>query len=373
MAWICLATALVLLAIAFRIAVRRVAAPRLPPPLEDSPPTLALLPMRDEEHNAAGCVTSVLAQTARPRVRVIDDGSSDRTTERVRELQPGCDRLEIVSAGDLPSGWRGKVHALSVGFAGSVEPWVLLVDADSRLEPEALARAHAAAAAHRLDGISIAGRQATASAGEGLLVPDVFALLDAMLGDWEKSARGDGPPVASGTFILFRRAALEAAGGFEAIRGATIDDVELFRVLRRGGFRTAFWRDQVLLCVRMYEGLGPAVTGWRRSLGSLFAERPFAAGLGLGACWLPLGVLAAALVSGAPAAAGLLWAAGAASSALVRVTSCARVWPALLFPLGSFLLGSTLALGLLDRRRGRLTSWKGREILLGALPDRGRS
>lgn len=369
MFWLCLASALVFLAAAARVAARRLCAPRLPSPLVDAPATLALLPMRDEEANAAACVTSVLGQTSRARVRVIDDGSTDRTAAVVREIHPEG-RLDVVAAGPLPSGWRGKVHALHVGLEGSAEPWVLLVDADSRPAPDLLARTHAAAAAHGLDGISIAGCQETRTAGEAVLVPAVFALLDALLGDWRRSSRGDGPPVASGTFLLVRRAALEAAGGFEAIRESTIDDVDLFRALRRAGFRTGFWRSQELLRIRMYDGLSRAIAGWRRSLGALFAERPAVAAASLLACWAPPALLAAALAAGALSAAALAWAAGAAGSALVRFTGRAALWPAFLHPLDSALLGYTLTLGLLDHRRRRLAPWKGREIrLAGPIGD----
>src|SRR4029453_8942799 len=101
-------------------------------------------------------------------------------------------------------------------------------------QPELLARAHAAVRNSGLDAISIAGRQ-EARGGEAILMPVVFALLDAMLGDWRRAARGDGPPVANGQFILVRRAALEAAGGMAAVRGETLDPVALAREPPAGG------------------------------------------------------------------------------------------------------------------------------------------
>ncbi|MGE5233767.1 MAG: glycosyltransferase [Acidobacteriota bacterium] len=359
-----LATALALLGGALLVALRRGAAPALPAPLVDPPPTLALLPMRDEEANAVDCAAAVLKQTARPRVRVIDDGSRDRTVELLRALQVGQPRLELLAADPLSPGWRGKVNALATGTRGAAEPWLLLVDADARLEPELLARAHAALAAHRLDALSVAGEQAAGSFGEALLVPAVFGLLDGLLGDWRRAASGDGPPVASGTFVLVRRAALEASGGFAAIRTATIDDVALFRSLRAHGYRTAFWRAQELLRVRMYDGVGAAIAGWRRNFGAIFAGRPLAAAVGLLACFLPAATLVATLLAGAWLAAATLWLGGALASAVLRATGRSRLWPALLYPLGGLLLGATLALGLADRRRGALTRWKGREIRL---------
>lgn len=367
-----LAVGLVRLALAVLVAVRRRAAPPLPPPAPQPPPTVALLPMRDEAANAVDCIAAVLAQTARPRVRAIDDGSRDQTAELLRGLAVGEPRLELLAADSPPPGWRGKVNAMATGLRGTTEPWVLLVDADARLAPELLARAHAAAAAHGLDGVSIAGAQLAGGAGEALLVPAVFALLDLLLGDWRRAAFGDGPAVASGTFVLVRRAALEASGGFAAVRDATIDDVELFRVLRRHGFRTAFWRAPDQLEVRMYEGLAAALAGWRRNLAAIFAGRPAAAAASLAACFLPALLLTLCLVRWRLVAAGLLWASGALAGLVCRATSRSPRWPALLFPLDDLLLGGALALALLDRRRGRLTSWKGRSIELSEVAASGR-
>ena len=81
-------------------------------------------------------------------------------------------------------GGSGKVNALASGFQGVATPWALLTDADTRHQPELLARAHAAAAEHRLDALSLSGRQLTAGLGESLLTPAAYALLDRMLGTW---------------------------------------------------------------------------------------------------------------------------------------------------------------------------------------------
>ncbi|MGH9362230.1 MAG: hypothetical protein ACRD2T_09955, partial [Thermoanaerobaculia bacterium] len=59
-----------------------------------------------------------------------------------------------------------------------------------------------------------------------------------------------------------------------------------------------------------------------------------------------------------------LWTAGAAASALLRIGSGhAPAW-GLLWPADALLLAAVLALGAVDYRRGRLVSWKGREMRL---------
>jgi hypothetical protein len=250
-----------------------------------------------------------------------------------------------------------------VGVVGVATPWLLLVDADARHAPELLARALAAAAAYRLDGVSVAGWQEARGLGENLLVPPVFALLDAVLGDWRAAADGSGPAVASGQFLLVRRELVERAGGFAAIRTDTLDDVAMVRALRRAGGRTGFLRAPDLLRVRMYQGGGEAWRGWRRNLGELFGARLGApAWTALAVVLLPPLALALALLAGSWVAAALLWSAGAAASMLFRAGSGHRPAWGLLYPCDALALAGALALGVRDRRRGRLASWKGREI-----------
>jgi cellulose synthase/poly-beta-1,6-N-acetylglucosamine synthase-like glycosyltransferase len=350
-----------LLGLALGTEERRRRAPSLPDPLPQSPSTTVLLPVRDERHNVLDCLETLLAQTAVPQVRVVDDGSGDGTAALVERRAAGEPRLTLLSAGPLPPGWRGKVHALAVGARTVDAPWLLLTDADTRHAPDLLARAHAAAASLRLDAVSIAGLQEVRGLGENLLIPAVFALLDTALGDWEAAADGSGPLVANGQFILLRRQAWESAGGFETVRGEPLDDVAIVSRLRAHGFRTGFLRSAGLR-IRMYRGWREAVQGWRRNLGAFLGARWRTLAASLTVLLLPPLALLAALCGGRWVEAVLLWSAGAAASMLLR--SGSRHAPAygLLYPLDALLLATVLLLGTLDRRRGRLASWKGREI-----------
>jgi glycosyltransferase involved in cell wall biosynthesis len=313
------------------------------------------------------CLETLLAQTAAPRVRVVDDSSTDGTFALVERRATGEPRLELLAAGPLPAGWRGKVHALRVGWQGIEAPWVLLTDADARHAPHLLARAHAAAAERRLDAVSIAGFQEVRGPGESLLVPAVFALLDAQLGDWEAAAESLGPPVANGQFILLRREAWDSCGGFEPIRGESLDDVAIASRLRSFGFRTGFLRSPDLR-VRMYRGTAEALRGWRRNLGGLLGVVPGRAAAVVTAVLLPPLALLGFLLCGLWIEALLLWTAGAAASMLLRSGSGHAPLHGLLFPLDALLLAIVLLLGVVDRRRGRLASWKGREIRVDPHP-----
>lgn len=351
-----------LAALGLRIALARRRAGALPEPLQAPPPTAILLPLRDEEENAEGCLDSLLRQSAPGRVVAIDDHSSDGTARLLSEIAARSPRLEARSAPELPPGWGGKVHALSIGAHGATEPWLLTTDADTRHDADLLARAHAAAAEHGLDALSLAGRQETAGLIEGLVVPAVFVLLDALLGDWRAHERGDArSPVANGQYFLLRRVALDAIGGFTAIAGHPLDDVELARALSAGGWRVGFRRAGGALRIRMYRGARAVLSGWRRNLALFVAPRTAVALAALLLLLAPPLVAAVALVAGAPLAAVAIWAGGAAGSALGRGRH-GRPLLALLYPADSLLVGITLLAAVADRSRGRLRPWRGRAI-----------
>ena len=350
-----------LFGLALRTEERRRQAPALPGPRLPTPATTVLLPVRDERHNVVDCVETLLAQTAAPLVRVIDDGSTDGSGELLAGRAAGEPRLTLLEAGPLLPGWRGKIHALQVGSEGVATPWLLSTDADTRHAPDLLARAHVAAQDHGLDAVSLAGVQEVGGLGENLLVPLVFALLDALLGDWNVAAAGKGPAVANGQFILLRREAWEGCGGFETVRNVPLDDVAVAARLRAGGFRTGFFRTAGLR-VRMYRGWGESFRGWRRNLGGLLGASPRTVATSLAVLVLPAVALGGAVLAGLAVEATLLWGAGAAASMLLRTGSGHRPAWGLLYPLDALALAAILARGTFDRWQGRLTSWKGREF-----------
>ena len=100
-----------------------------------------LIPARNEEGSIGASITSLLASRGVGiAITVLDDGSTDRTAEIVSRFANQDARVQLRSAPPLPRGWNGKQHAC---YALAAEPGceiLCFLDADVRLEPEALAR-----------------------------------------------------------------------------------------------------------------------------------------------------------------------------------------------------------------------------------------
>ena len=86
---------------------------------------------------------------------VVDDASTDGTGDLARRAQVPSLSVVRLEEADKPGGWVGKTNACQVGAAATAGEWLLFLDADVTLGPEAIAGALAFAHAHRLDSFSM--------------------------------------------------------------------------------------------------------------------------------------------------------------------------------------------------------------------------
>jgi hypothetical protein len=184
-----------------------------PPEPQAWPSVAVLVPARNEADLLPLTLPALRAQDypGEHSVVVVDDRSTDLTRE-----------LATVSGAELPPCWVGKVWALEQARGGAGEPdYYLLTDADIRHAPGSLRRLVAESEAAGLALNSRMARLRCSAPAEKLLIPPFvyfFNLLYPM-------RRVNRRPAAAGGCMLVRRDALEAAGGFEAIRDRVIDDV----------------------------------------------------------------------------------------------------------------------------------------------------
>ena len=113
-----------------------------------------VIPARNEERGIRECVVSALNQD-HPSVEIIvlNDGSTDDTGPILEELQEQNTRLKLPESDDgkLPEGWFGKPWALQRAQRYATGQWLLFVDADVVLSPEAVSRTVEYARIHQLD------------------------------------------------------------------------------------------------------------------------------------------------------------------------------------------------------------------------------
>ncbi|MBA4190679.1 MAG: glycosyl transferase [Planctomycetaceae bacterium] len=237
---------------------------REPPPISDTELSLqaisVLIPARNEEIGIAACLESVLAaQHVELEVIVLDDSSTDSTAEIVREIAAKDSRLRLETAPPLPEGWCGKQAACFALSKHARHDVFTFLDADVRLEPEALARMALFLKQSQCALVSGFPRQETGTVLEKLLIPLINWLLLCWLPLWGmRHFRWSAFGAGCGQWFMTTRAAYEKVGGHAAVKTSLHDGLTLPRAYRRAGFFTDICDATNLATCRMYRS-GSAV------------------------------------------------------------------------------------------------------------------
>jgi len=203
------------------------------PPLAGSPPAVdVVVAARDEEAVIARLVERVLGvrwPTEQLRLWVIDDGSEDRTPQRLAELQTVYPQLKVLRRSRDAGG--GKSGALNLVLQQLQGRWMLVLDADADLQPDLLERLIPFAETGGWAAVQLRKAEVNAEANWLTRAQAMEMAFDAFIQEG-RLARG-GVAELRGNGQLLRRDAVQTAGGFNE---ATItDDLDLsFRLLLAG-------------------------------------------------------------------------------------------------------------------------------------------
>lgn len=245
-------------------------------PLATKYPRVSILvPARNEAGNIRACVQSLLSQNYLDfEVLVLDDNSTDRTLAILLELTDSNPRLRLLEGLPLPAGWLGKhwaCHQLAQAADGNL---LLFTDADTRHTPTMLRDSVSALLSERADLLTAFPHEEVRSWGEKLIVPvisfGIFAFLPIPL---VRYLRWPGLSVTIGQFMLFRREAYDAIGGYEAVREHLVDDVMLGRRILARDMEWRLLNGTEHISCRMYRDFWQVVDGFSKNVFAFFDYR----------------------------------------------------------------------------------------------------
>ncbi len=331
-----------------------------------------IIPARNEAGNLPHLLSSLEGQQPAPsQVIVVDDGSTDATSEVARRFG-----ATVVESSPLPEGWTGKSWACMQGADVASGDTLVFLDADTRLLPGGLG---AVLTAHRRHGglLSVQPYHRMVRAYERLsAVFNVIAVMGVGIATPGRAGRARG---AFGPCVVCRAEDYVRVGGHGAVADEILEDLALGRVFADSGLPVRGAGGRGAIEFRMYpDGPGQLVEGWSKNVASGSASIGVVR-LVATIAWV-CGAVASSVElvqwlvgSGSTATVGV-WVAWAAYAlqfgVMLRQLGNFGVWVALLYPLAfvAFVLVFFDSLWLtVVRRRVR---WRGRTV---PLPQRRRS
>lgn len=236
-----------------------------------------LVPARNEENNIGRCAGGLLAQDYPDfQVIVLDDNSTDRTWQILQELAAKDPRLILIKGKPLPDDWLGKhwaCHQLAQKADGEL---LVFVDADTYHEPGMLRGATAAMATENTCLISALPRQIVVSWSELLSIPAFY--LGMLCGVPLELTRLQRNPLLFailGQFLIFRRDAYDAAGGYAAVKHNVVDDIAIGRRVHAMGLKYKLLDGDGMVSCRMYRNFDQVWKGLTKSTFATFNFDPY--------------------------------------------------------------------------------------------------
>lgn len=236
-----------------------------------------LVPARNEEANIERCAGSLLDQDYPDfQVIVLDDNSTDRTWQILQDLAAANTRLALIKGKPLPDDWLGKHWACSQLAEAADGELLVFVDADTYHEPGMLRGATSAMIAENTCLISALPRQIVVSWSELLSIPAFY--LGMLCGVPLELTRLQRNPLLFailGQFLIFRRDAYDAAGGYAAVRHNVVDDIAIGRRVHAMGLKYKLLDGGGLVSCRMYRNFDQTWKGLTKSTFATFSFDPF--------------------------------------------------------------------------------------------------
>lgn len=207
-------------------------------PSDSDPSVTILVAAHNEEASIEDCIRDLLKQNyGNLRVMIVNDRSTDATSDRARAVMSGDLRVKLTEIDNLPSGWIGKTHALHVAVSTVEAEYLLFVDCDCRLMPGALAAVMDKVVRDRLEFLTLWPWLELKGVWERLLSPASLWFLGmwALLDGWGR--RSSEMRVGSGQFLLMEREAYRRLGGHGAVSAELAEDARFACMADEQGLR----------------------------------------------------------------------------------------------------------------------------------------
>ena len=240
--------------------------------LEVYPNLTILIPCFNEESSVAETIDSICKQTYSGEIEiiVIDDGSTDKTSAIVSELEKTIPNLRLITS---PKN-QGKSAALNIGLQRAMHELIITIDADSYIYKDAIQRIVERYSSDPEGTCAVAGTTLVRNSRVNWLTQsqewDYFHGIATVK---RIQSLNQGTLVAQGSFSIYSKSKLLEVGGWPSTVG---EDIVLTWALLEKGYRIGYCEDAIVFTI-VPDTLGKFIKQrqrWARGMIEAFKYHP---------------------------------------------------------------------------------------------------
>ncbi|MHB8482711.1 MAG: glycosyltransferase family 2 protein [Nitrospiria bacterium] len=238
------------------------------PPLEGGePPRISVIvAARNEKKNIEMALQFLLNQDyPNLEMMVIDDRSTDGTSDILDRLAQKSTRLKVVHITELPAGWLGKNYALYQGAMRASGDYLLFMDADVLMEASTLSRTLGYMTEKNLDHVTVFPELCLKGVLLNMVVGAFSVLFLLFTKPWQAKNSASRKHIGIGAFNLVRARAYREAGSHQAIAMRPDDDMKLAKLIKMRGFRQDCLLGKGMVSVEWYSSVLELINGLKKN------------------------------------------------------------------------------------------------------------
>lgn len=239
------------------------------------PKVSILIPARNEEA-VIGRLLSCLQKLNYPDFEVIvcDDHSTDNTEEIVVWFAGEDQRIHWFLGEKLPEDWFGKNFACHQLAQKAIGKYLIFLDADVELNPDALSKAVAYFQEKKLSLLSVFPQQHMETMAELLTVPVMNWILQSLLPMiLVQKTKFPSLSAANGQFMMFEAENYRRNQWHFKVRNQHVEDIRLARMIKTEGLKMAVLLGNRDIFCRMYQTRKEAILGFSRNMHEYFGGK----------------------------------------------------------------------------------------------------
>ena len=342
------------------------------------PKVSVILPARNEEGFIEKCLNSLVDQDYENyEIIAVDDCSQDNTGQIIKKIAEKNPKVIHVLADPKPEKWIGKNWACFEGFKRATGELLLFTDADTKHSKDMISLSVSHLLSEGLDALTVIPKMLCLDRWTKI----TLSMLSIFLHTRFSALRVNDPSKKTGyffgSFFIIKRKTYESVETHEGVKSELIEDGALGKKVKESGFKMKMVRGEHLLEAVWARDWSTLWNGLKRLMIPLYLQnKKIAVGIFFAVLFLlfmPFAILAYSIPFANMAESfSVLFSVSVISVILLYIAAILEakkglglsLGHVLLSPVGSFIIVSGFASGILQAKNNTAVMWRGRTYSL---------